>query len=92
VWEQVRGINQYIEEQKPWSIAKEGDEEHLQEVLAYQASNLIQIADLLEPFMPDTAARIKHVFEEGIVRPIEGTLFPRHDTTAKSAKTSPAKS
>lgn len=92
VWEQVRGINQYIEEQKPWAIAKEGDEEHLQEVLAYQASNLIQIADLLEPFMPDTAARIKHVFEEGIVRPIEGTLFPRHDTAAKSAKTSPAKS
>ncbi|HSX36925.1 MAG TPA: methionine--tRNA ligase, partial [Patescibacteria group bacterium] len=33
VWEQVRGINQYIDEEKPWVIAKAGDEEHLREVL-----------------------------------------------------------
>lgn len=86
VWEQVRGINQYIDEQKPWAIAKEGDEEHLQEVLAYQASNLIQVADLLEPFMPETAGKIKHVFEEGVVRPIEATLFPKHETDKKTTK------
>lgn len=85
VWEQVRGLNQYIEEAKPWAIAKEGDEQHLQEVLAYQSSNLVQIADLLEPFMPETAAKIKHVFEEGVIRATEGTLFPRHDTAKKPA-------
>lgn len=90
VWEQVRGLNQYIEEEKPWAIAKEGDSEHLSEVLSYQVSNLLQIADLLEPFMPDTAAKIKHVFEEGIIRPTEGTLFPKHDT-AKSAKSAEKK-
>ncbi len=79
VWEQVRGINQYIDAEKPWMIAKAGDADHLREVLAYQASSLIEIADLLLPFMPHTAARIKAVFDEGIVRPIEGTLFPKHD-------------
>lgn len=83
VWEQVRGLNQYIDEEKPWEIAKQGDDEHLREVLAYQASNLIEIADLLAPFLPDTAAQIKSVFAEGIARPIEGTLFPKHDTTEK---------
>lgn len=81
VWEQVRGLNQYIDEAKPWQVAKEGDEEHLREILAYQASCLLEIADLLEPFLPETAAKIKHVFTDGVVRPTEGTLFPKHETT-----------
>jgi methionyl-tRNA synthetase len=86
VWEQVRGLNQYIDEEKPWMIAKEDDsEEHLREVLAYQASSLLQIADLLVPFMPETAAKITAVFSEGIVRPIEGTLFPKHETAVEEA-------
>ncbi len=85
VWEQVRGINQYIDAEKPWVIAKSGDDDHLREVLAYQASSLLEIADLLEPFMPSTSARIKAVFEEGIVRPIEATLFPKQEiATAKA--------
>ncbi|MDQ5972271.1 MAG: methionyl-tRNA synthetase [Patescibacteria group bacterium] len=83
VWEQVRGLNQYIEEEKPWAIAKEGDESHLREVLAYQVSCLLEIAGMLEPFMPDTAAKIIYVFSEGVVRPIKGTLFPRTDSPAQ---------
>jgi len=79
VWDQVRGLNQYIDEEKPWAVAKTGDADHLREVLAYQASCLIEIADLLEPFMPDTAAKIKSVFAEGILRPLNGTLFPKQE-------------
>lgn len=78
-WEQVRGLNQYIELQKPWEIAKSGDQNHLREVLAYCVSNLLEIAVLLEPFLPETAKKISYVFEEGIVRPFEGTLFPKKD-------------
>jgi len=84
VWEQVRGINQYIDAEKPWVIAKEDDKDHLREVLAYQCSALLEIADMLVPFMPDTAARIQAVFSEGIVRPIEATLFPKHDAEPKA--------
>lgn len=80
VWEQVRGLNQYIDEEKPWELHKAGDTDHLREVLAYQASSLLQIADLLEPFMPDTAVKIRQVFNEGVVRPLKNTLFPRKDT------------
>ncbi|MDB5169750.1 MAG: methionyl-tRNA synthetase [Candidatus Saccharibacteria bacterium] len=79
VWEQVRGLNQYIDEEKPWEIAKTGDEDHLREVLANQAGMLLEIADLLEPFMPDSATKIRNVFVEGIVRPIDGTLFPKQE-------------
>lgn len=77
VWEQVRGLNQYIEEEKPWQIAKEVDKDHLQEVLAYCCSALLEIATLLIPFMPETAEKISSVFKEGIVRNLEGSLFPK---------------
>ncbi|MFT4532327.1 MAG: methionyl-tRNA synthetase [Candidatus Saccharimonadales bacterium] len=78
VWDQVRGLNQYIEETKPWAIAKEGDDEHLKEVLAEAVASLMEIADLLTPFMPGTAEKILYVFAEGVIRPMDTvSLFPR---------------
>jgi methionyl-tRNA synthetase len=85
VWEQVRGLNQYIDTEKPWAIAKEGDDDHLREVLAYQASCLLEIADLLVPFLPETAAKIQAIFVEGIVRAPETTLFPKAETAEPKA-------
>lgn len=79
VWDKVRGLNQYIDAEKPWMIAKQGEDEHLKEVLAYQVSSILQVAELLEPFMPETAAKIQAVFASGIVHPIEGTLFPKQE-------------
>jgi methionyl-tRNA synthetase len=77
VWEQVRGLNAYIDEQKPWEIAKENDAEHLREVLAYCVSNLLEISELLEPFLPDTAAKIQFVFKEGFLQDLGTVLFPK---------------
>lgn len=77
VWEQVRGVNQLIEAEKPWEIAKSGDTQHLQEVLAGVVSDLLEIAEMLEPFMPETAEKIQTIFAEGIIHPLETTLFPR---------------
>ena len=77
VWSQVRGLNQLIDTHKPWEIAKSGDAEHLREVLADLVSDILEIADLLEPFMPSTAVKIRGIFETGLIRPLDGTLFPR---------------
>ncbi len=79
VWEQVRGLNQYIDEEKPWFIAKSGDADHLREILAYCASCLLQIADMLVPFLPDTAAKIQTIFKDGIIHAGETTLFPKKE-------------
>lgn len=79
VWEQVRGINQYIDTEKPWEIAKTNDAAHLQQVLAYAVSCLLEIAELLEPFMPESSHKIQFVFKEGVVRPLDGSLFPKKD-------------
>ncbi len=84
VWEQVRGLNQYIDEQKPWAIQKTGDKDHLTEVLAYQVGCLLEVAEMLSPFMPETAQKIRYVFEEGIIRPTKTTLFPRKDAPKKA--------
>ncbi|MGB4966580.1 MAG: class I tRNA ligase family protein, partial [Candidatus Saccharimonadales bacterium] len=85
VWDQVRGLNQYIDIQKPWQIAKESDEEHLREVLANQVSDLLEIADLLEPFMPATASKVQAMFANGVVTMPEGTLFPKHEAPKPEA-------
>jgi methionyl-tRNA synthetase len=81
VWLMVRSLNQYIENVKPWEIAKgigkDNDAEtHLTEVLAYAAGALLQIGDLLVPFLPDTAAKIHSTFESGVVVD-SGVLFPK---------------
>jgi len=81
VWQMVRSLNQYIENVKPWEIAKNKDkdtdaENHLGEVLATAVGGLLQIADLLVPFLPGTAKAIHTSFETGVVQP-QGVLFPK---------------
>lgn len=86
VWQQVRGLNQYIEEEKPWALAKNHDGDHLREVLAYMASCLIEIAELLEPFMPTTSQKIVHIFGTGVVQKIETTLFPKEESSVPTSE------
>ncbi len=94
-WLMIRSLNQYIENVKPWEIAKtiKTDTEataHLSEVLAYAAGALLQISDLLVPFLPDTAAKIKGVFGTGVIVLIEGVFFPKiylHTTDPNATKT-----
>jgi len=82
VWNKIRSLNQYIDNVKPWMVAKDigtdpEAEPHLAEILAHCAGALIQIGDLLVPFMPGTAAFIHDTFESGVVKPSEGVLFPK---------------
>ncbi len=77
VWTLVKGLNIFIEEEKPWQLAKELDDEHLREVLAACVGDLLQIANLLQPFLPATSETITHIFEGGYVKNYSGVLFPQ---------------
>ncbi len=82
VWVTVRALNQYLETVKPWQIAKTRETdteaaEHLEEVLAHASGTLLQIADLLLPFMPTTAKAIHATFETGVVPASFTPLFPK---------------
>lgn len=84
IWERVRGLNQYIDEEKPWAVAKEGYMEHLREVLAYQVASLLNIAQLLEPFLPETSGKISAIFADGRIHASEGTLFPKNESNSEN--------
>ena len=94
VWLTVRSLNQYLENVKPWEIAKKIEKEpeeaeHLEEVLAYASSTLLQVADLVTPFMPTTAATIKATFASGVVPDTLTPLFPKiylHTTDPRAPK------
>lgn len=82
VWISVRALNQYIENVKPWEVAKRRDtdpeaEGHLSDILGHCVGVLLQIGDLLVPFLPDTAAAIHATFETGVVVPQGSVLFPK---------------
>jgi methionyl-tRNA synthetase len=88
-WSMVRGLNQFIEQEKPWALAKaagaEGGEaaaaaEQLTEVLAHAVADLRQIATLIEPFLPTTAEKIRATFDGDVIHPEVGVLFPRMDS------------
>jgi methionyl-tRNA synthetase len=82
VWLSVRSLNKYIDDVKPWEVAKNRQtdteaEAHLAEILAHCVGSLLQIADLLVPFMPDVAKAIHAMFETGVIAPADGVLFPK---------------
>jgi len=91
VWQMVRSLNKYIDDVKPWEIAKRREtdtdaEPHLAEVLGHCVGNLLQVADLLVPFMPATAGVIHTTFESGVVTQMPAIMFPKmHQYDGQSA-------
>jgi methionyl-tRNA synthetase len=100
VWLTIRSLNRFIEMVKPWEIAKHRDtdpeaEAHLGEVLSQAVGSLLQIADQLTPFLPNTAEVIKRIFGTGVVVPFDapGGLFPKiyqYSSDPRTAPTPPA--
>lgn len=82
IWVSIRALNQYIENVKPWEVAKrrESDPEaegHLSDILSHCVGVLLQVGDLLVPFLPGTAKAIHDLFETGVVVSQESVLFPK---------------
>ena len=69
---EITKLNQYIEENKPWELAKT-DKEKLSEVLNHVFFNLKSLILPLSPFMPKTAEKMKSQLETLEPEP----LFPR---------------
>lgn len=59
VWSLLRRSNQYLEERKPWALAKDPDQAELLDTVLATAAEATRIAGILvAPFMPETANRI----------------------------------
>ena len=70
----IKPANELMETEKPWELAK-FDLPKAAETLVYCLKNLNTIADLLTPFMPDTAEKMKYQLKTLKPEP----LFPRID-------------
>jgi methionyl-tRNA synthetase len=59
IWQRVRRLNRYVEEQAPWTLAKDPERAaELDRVLASLAEALRVIAVLLHPWMPESSGRL----------------------------------
>ena len=59
IWQRVRRLNRYVEEEAPWNLAKEDSEAgRLDEVLYSLAEGLRVVTVLLYPYVPATATRL----------------------------------
>ncbi len=85
IMELVRGLNQYIDEEKPWELAKT-DPVQLQAVLGHAVSDLLEVSAMIEPFMPQTALKIMKIFKGPVVDMSAGVLFPKKERPAKKTE------
>jgi methionyl-tRNA synthetase len=59
IWQRVRRLNRYVEEQAPWKLAKDPARgEDLDRVLATLAEGLRVVSVLLHPYLPEATAKL----------------------------------
>jgi len=72
-WALVTRANQYIVHAAPWVLAKAGETEALDDVLAALARCLFRLALLVEPFLPTKATDLWH--QLGLQTPLDASQF-----------------
>jgi methionyl-tRNA synthetase len=77
IWQRVRRLNRYVEEQAPWVLAKDPSRaEDLDRVLGTLIEGLRVVTVLLHPYLPASTERLLAALDEPLLAPIE-PLFPR---------------
>jgi methionyl-tRNA synthetase len=59
IWQLVNMANKYVEETKPWNLAKENKIEELMSFIYLLVRVIRKTADCIYPFMPQTSLSIK---------------------------------
>ena len=76
IWELINMANKYVEETKPWNLAKENKTAELKAFIRLLVDVIRAVSGYIEPFMPDTAASIKEQIGQEIIKKGK-PLFPR---------------
>jgi len=75
VWVKIEELDKYINNEKPWELQKNNDR-RLKDVLSHAVDQILEIAVLLEPFLPETAEKIEKQFKGPKIISSK-PLFPR---------------
>ncbi len=80
IWSLFKRCNKYIDETMPWALAKdEAQKDRLETVLWNLIQSISAGARMLEPFMPETSAKILAQLGDGTVTDKPEILFQRLD-------------
>ncbi|MDD4981014.1 MAG: methionine--tRNA ligase [Candidatus Omnitrophica bacterium] len=83
-WDLINMANKYVEETKPWNLAKENKAEELKAFIRLLVDVIREVTGRIYPFMPQTAVVIKE--QIGTDKIHKGKpLFPRIDNTIPKA-------
>lgn len=72
VWEKIKTTDQFINDKKPWTLRGEA----LNDVLEVAIQNIVEVASLLQPFLPETSEKILSQFTSPSIT-TQAPLFPR---------------
>ncbi len=73
LWDKIKESDEFLSQTTPWKL---DDKEEIKTILKPIAQNILNISYWLEPFMPETASKIKQQFSAKQI--IKGeALFPR---------------
>lgn len=81
-WERINLANKYIEETKPWNLAKENKTDELEAFIRHLVKEILAVDKNISPFMPYTAESIEKQLGGDIVKK-GAPLFPRIETKTK---------
>ena len=73
LWKELSVVDKALETQKPWKLS---DIKKKKQILEPLSQKILDIADLLQPFLPETAKKIIKQFEAKRIKKQE-LLFPR---------------
>lgn len=73
IWSKIKDCDEVLSKKTPWKLS---DKEEIAEILKPIAQDILNLAYLLEPFIPESAKKIQECFLEGSVKKIQ-PLFPR---------------
>jgi len=77
VWQAIAKVNQTIDENEPWNLAKDANKkQQLEDLLSQLASFLFDLAKVIRPFMPSAGEKIMGALSAGKIEKGE-PLFKR---------------
>lgn len=77
IWLQIQNANKFVDDQKPWQLAKLGQTNELTRVMSKLVADIQTIAIELSPFLPGTATKIRDIFGNRSIPDEIPILFPK---------------
>ncbi len=77
IFNKITRVDKYINDEKPWELIKTPNSKRpIEPILDHAVDQILEIAMLLKPFLPQTSEKIIRQFEKPKIKS-EASLFPR---------------